>query len=258
MNVNSIINLLNNEIKLKPHESWDNSGLQIGSKMVYINKIMLTLDLDLEAAEYAIKEKVDLIITHHPFFFSSIKRIDFDTYDGKIIKLLLTNNINLYSMHTSFDMAEQGVNYNLASKLNILNYQVLHPINIDNSGYGGIGEISPVNIIQYTKYVKEALGADFVKLFCNDDKKTIKRVAFCGGSGSEFIEDAIKLNADVYITGDIKYHQAQTAIKNDLCIIDAGHYNTEVHSMDMVKEILEKNGINIIIFKKNMTKEKII
>lgn len=258
MNLNSIINLLNDEIKLKAHESWDNSGLQIGSKMVYINKIMLTLDLDLEAAEYAVNEKVDLIITHHPFFFSSIKKIDTDTYDGKIIKMLIQNNINLYSMHTSYDMAEKGVNYDLARKLDILNYDILHPINIDNSGYGGIGEITPRNIVDFTKFVKESLKADYVKLYCGDDKKLVKKVAFCGGSGSEFIEDAINLNADVYITGDIKYHQAQTAIKNDLCIIDAGHYNTEVHSMVSLKNILEKTNIEVVIFTKNITAEKII
>jgi dinuclear metal center YbgI/SA1388 family protein len=258
MNLNSIINLLNNEIKLKEHEAWDNSGLQIGSERSYINKIMLTLDLDLEAAEHAIKEKVDLIITHHPFFFSSIKRIDLDTYDGRIIKMLIANNINLYSMHTNYDMADKGVNYDLARKLNILNYQILHPVNIDKSGYGGIGEVNPVNIIEYSKFVKEALSAGYVKLYCADDGRVIKKVAFCGGSGGEFIEDAIKLNADVYITGDIKYHQAQTAVKNNICIIDAGHYNTEKHSMELLKEVLDKTDMEIIYFKKNITSEKII
>ncbi len=258
MNVNSIINLLNNEIKLKTHESWDNSGLQIGSIESNINKIMLTLDLSLEAAEHAHKEYVDLIITHHPFFFSSIKKIDTDTYDGKIIKMLIANNINLYSMHTSYDMAEKGVNYDLARKLNIDNYQVLHPINIDKSGYGGIGEIEPVNIRDYAQFVKEALELEHVKLYCDNEEKVVKKVAFCGGAGSEFIEDAINLKADLYITGDIKYHQAQTAIKNNLCIIDAGHYNTEVGSMETLIEVLEKSGLDIIYYKKNMTGEKII
>lgn len=258
MNLDSIINLLSDEVKLKTHESWDNSGLQIGSKEVYINKIMLTLDLDLEAAEHAVKERADLIITHHPFFFSSIKKIDIDTYDGKIIKMLIINNINLYSMHTSYDMADKGVNYDLAKKLNISDYKILHPVNIDKSGYGGIGEVNPVNIIEYTNYVKEALGVNYVKIYCSDDSKIIKKVAFCGGSGSEFIEDAVNLNADVYITGDVKYHQAQTAIKSDLCIIDAGHYNTEINSMDILKGVLEKTGKEIISFKKNMTSEKII
>lgn len=258
MNVNSVINLLNNEIKLKAHESWDNSGLQIGSNMADINKIMLTLDLDLEAAEYAVKEKVDLIITHHPFFFSSIKKIDIDTYEGMIAKLLIRNNINLYSLHTSYDMAEQGVTSDLAKRLKILNYEILHKVNTDNSGYGGIGAISPVSIISYAKFAKEVLNAEYVKLFCNDDEKIIKKVAFCGGSGGEFIDDAINLNADLYITGDIKYHQAQKAIKSGLCIIDAGHYKTEINSLDILYEILEKNSIKTLLYKNNMTKEKII
>lgn len=258
MNVNSIINLLNNEIKLKEHESWDNSGLQIGSMESNINKIMLTLDLSLEAAEHALKENVDLIISHHPFFFSSIKKIDTDTYDGKIIKMLIANNINLYSMHTNYDMAEKGVTYDLARKLNIGDYQVLHPINIDKSGYGGIGEVDPVNIRDYAHFVKEALEIEHVKLYCHNEDIIVKKVAFCGGSGSDFIEDAINLKADLYITGDIKYHQAQTAIKNNLCIIDPGHYNTEVGSMETLIEVLEKSGLDIIYYEKNMTGEKII
>jgi dinuclear metal center YbgI/SA1388 family protein len=257
MNLDAIINLLNNEVKLKEHESWDNSGLQIGSKKGNINKIMLTIDINKEGVKQAIQEKVDLIITHHPFFFDNIKKIDFDTYDGEIIEMLIKENINVYSIHTSYDMAEKGVTYNLAQKLNILDYNVLHPVSLDNSGYGGIGEVAPIKITEFAEFVKEALGADYVKLCCNDDK-TVKKVAFCGGSGSEFIEDAIKSKADVYITGDIKYHQAQEAVKNNLCIIDAGHYNTEVHSMDTVMEALRKTGLEIINFKKNMTAEKII
>lgn len=257
MNVISIIKLLNDEVKLKDHESWDNSGLQIGSMKVNINKIMLTLDLNMDGVKHAVRERVDLIITHHPFFFGSIKKIDLDTYDGEIIKMLIKENINLFSMHTNYDMADKGVTYKLAEKLKIFNYQVLHPVNIDKSGYGGIGEIAPINIIEYTKFVKEALGADCVKLYCNDEK-IVKRVAFCGGSGSEFIEDAIRQNADLYISGDIKYHQVQEALKNNLCIIDAGHYNTEVHSVEILMEVLEKTGLEIINYNENMTLEKII
>ncbi|HBC30706.1 MAG TPA: Nif3-like dinuclear metal center hexameric protein [Clostridiales bacterium] len=257
MNLNSIINLLNDEVKLKEHESWDNSGLQIGSMKGNINKIMLTIDINKEGVKQAIQEKVDLIITHHPFFFNTIKKIDFDTYDGEIIEMLIKENINLYSMHTSYDMAEKGVTYNLAQKLNISDYQVLHPVNMDNSGYGGIGEVAPINIIDYAKFVKETLEAEGVKLYCNDEK-TVKRVAFCGGSGSEFIGDAIKQNADVYITGDIKYHQAQEAVKDNLCIIDAGHYNTEVHSMETIMEVLGKTGMEIINYKKSTSGEIII
>jgi len=220
---------------------------------------MLTLDISLESVEYAVNNKMDLIITHHPFLFSTIKSIDYSTYEGKIIKSLITNNISLYSLHTSFDMADKGVNHKLAKRLNISGYKTLHVVNSDNSGYGGIASIEPKNIINYAKEVKLLLNTDYVRLYCNDENKIIKNVAFCGGSGSEFIEDAINKKADVYITGDIKYHQAQVALQNNLCIIDAGHYYTEYHSLENIKDILNKiEDLNVTLLQKNTVKDIVI
>ena len=175
--------------------------MQIGSLNADIKNIMLTLDIDAETVEFAIHNSIELIITHHPFLFSNIKSIDYSTYEGSIIRKLIKNNINLYSMHTSFDMADLGVNQKLADVLNIENYDVLHIVNRDLSGYGGVGNIEPINIIEYARMVKSNLMAEHIKLFCNNNDKIIKRVAFCGGSGSEFIKDAIEKNADLYITG---------------------------------------------------------
>jgi len=254
-----VIKLLENELKIKQQESWDNSGLQIGDLSNDIKNIMLTLDVDSDAVDYAVNNNIDLIITHHPFLFSALKSVDFSTYEGNMIRKLIVNNINLYSMHTSFDMADYGVNRKLAERLNIDNYQVLHVVNSDLSGYGGIGNIEPVNIVEYAKKVKLQLNAKHIKLYCNDDKKVIRKVAFCGGSGSEFIDDAIQKEADVYITGDIKYHQAQTALQNNLCIIDAGHYYTEYHSLENLKNVLEKAvELNVYLSEKNTVKELII
>lgn len=244
---------------MKTQEPWDNSGLQIGDYENDIRNIMLTLDIDIESVDYAINNNIDLIITHHPFLLSGLKSIDFSTYEGKVIRKLIKNNINLYSMHTNFDMADMGVNNKLAERLHINNYKVLHIVNTDNSGYGGIGTVKPQNIIDYAKEVKVLLNVDQIKLYCNDHKKVISNVAFCGGSGSEFIDDAIQKNADVYITGDIKYHQAQSALQNNLCIIDAGHYNTEYKSMENINNLLVKvQGLNVIILEKNTVKEFII
>ncbi len=246
-------------MKIKPQESWDNSGLQVGSLNNDIKNIMLTLDLSYESAEYAANNNIDLIITHHPLLFHPIKSIDYGTYEGKIIRKLITHDINLYSMHTSFDMAELGVGSKLAEKLGIEKYDVLHDVNEDNSGYGGIGYIKQKNIIEYAKNVKDMLNTEHVKLYCEDQGRIISRVAFCGGSGSEFIEDAINKGADVYITGDIKYHNAQKAIQNNLCIIDAGHYYTEYHSLENIEEVLKKvKEIKVTLFEHNNVKELVI
>lgn len=250
---------MEDELKLKQQEAWDNSGLQIGNKNNDIKNIMLILDIDFETVEYAVNNNIDLIITHHPFLFSTIKSIDYNTYEGKMIQVLIKNNINLFSMHTNFDAAEMGVNQRLAEKLNINNYDVLHVVNSDGSGYGGIGHIEKKNIIEYAKEVKSLLNAEYVRLYCNCEEMEVKKVSFCGGSGSDFIEDAINKNADVYITGDIKYHQAQRALQNNLCIIDAGHYSTEYCSLENVKNVLEKNkNLNVMLLNKNTVKELII
>lgn len=254
-----MINYLDEELKFKPQENWDNSGLQIGNMNSDINKVIITLDLDLEIVKRAIEEKANLIITHHPFIFNPIKSIDLNTNEGMIIQLLIMNNINLYSLHTSYDMAEYGVNYELSLRLGIYYYDILHPVNIDRSGYGGIANIEPINILEYAKFVKKALNCDYVKLYCNDTEKIINRVAFCGGSGSDFIIDAINKKAQVYVTGDIKYHNAQEALKNNLFIIDAGHFNTEYHSLHFLKSALHKlNEIEVILLEKNTIADIII
>jgi len=244
---------------LKPQESWDNSGLQIGLLSDDIKNIMLTLDIDYEAVKHAVKNNVQLIITHHPFFFSSLKSIDYSTYEGKIIRELILNNINLYSMHTNLDMADKGVNRQLAEKLNIDVYETLNIAGADGVGYGGIGDISPCNIIEYASEVKAKLNTGHIKLYCDDKGRNVARVAFCGGSGSEFIHDAISKGADVYITGDIKYHQAQSALQNNLCIIDAGHYYTEYQSMRVIAQVLSSyNGLNVSVLERNTANEIII
>lgn len=218
---------------------------------------MLTLDINKAVVDHATEQKTDLIISHHPFFFDNLKSIDYSTYDGEIIKLLILNNINLYSMHTNFDMATRGINEQLARMLNLNNNVILHKV--DDSGYGGLGIIDKINIIEFAKNVKEILGCEAVKLYTDDANKIITRVAYCGGSGADFIDDAICLGADIYVTGDIKYHQAQTALKNNLSIIDAGHYYTEHHFIDILSDILkQKANLDIITYKKNTVEEIII
>ena len=260
MKFNDIIKILNQELKIKQQEKWDNSGLQIGNLNDDINKTMIILDIDKEAVQFAIKNKINLIITHHPFIFNNIKSIDYNTYDGELIRELIINNVNVYSMHTSLDMAGYGVNYELAEKIGINSFDILHTINEnDGSGYGGISNIDPINIIEYSNFIKTSLNCNFVKLFCDNDKKIIQKVAFCGGSGSEFIEDAINKGADLYITGDIKYHQAQDALKNNLSIIDGGHFYTEYHSLKRLYNTLkEKTSLEIILIERNTVAEIII
>jgi putative NIF3 family GTP cyclohydrolase 1 type 2 len=63
----------------------------------------------------------------------------------------------------------------------------------------------------------------------------IRKVAVCGGSGSEYFHNAVNKNCDAFITADIKYHTFQDAEK-EIFLIDAGHYETEIFSLNEIKK----------------------
>ena len=118
---------LEHHFPLNLAESWDNSGLQLGSFEQLVHKIIVALDVTEELIEYAQKEKADLIITHHPLLFNSVKQIDVDRFPGKYIAALIQSGIQVYSMHTNLDAAPQGINQYLAQKLRLNNIRLLAP-----------------------------------------------------------------------------------------------------------------------------------
>ncbi len=94
-------------------------------------------------------------------------------------------------------------------------------------GFGRIGYFhKPITLKELSELLKEKLNSELVKYVGVKDK-LIKKVAICTGSGADFIKDAVKTGCDCYITGDIKYHEAQYAKELGIAIIDAGHYETE-------------------------------
>ena len=262
MKVSEIIDILNDDLKLSNQESWDNSGLQIGNYNDEVNGIVLALDLSEDVIDFSIKEKANLIITHHPFLFTGIKCIDIDTLQGRLISTIIKNNITVVSLHTSLDGATNGMTRELAKKLNCNDYTLLHENYIDESnnavGFGGIGYVEKSTIKKYANLVKENLNCDAVKVYSDDLNKDVYKVAFCGGSGADFISDAVKKLADVYITGDIKYHDAQYALNNKLSIIDAGHFYTENVIIDKLYEILLPKIKNLKKYTKNTVNEHIL
>ncbi len=119
-------------------------------------------------------------------------------------------------------------------------------------GIGAVGILEkPLNPQEFLNFVSEKLRIKNFR-YNGGIKKSISKVAVCGGSGAEYINDAIKNNADAYITADIKYHTFQD-YKNDILLIDAGHYETEVVSLDEIKRRLtlykKANNSSIKIFK---------
>lgn len=113
-------------------------------------------------------------------------------------------------------------------------------------GIGMIAELETAqNPIEFLKFVKERMQTGCVRHSELLNKK-IKKVAVLGGSGAFAIPNAIAAGADIYITGDVKYHDFYKA-ENKIIIADIGHYETEQYTKDLLVEYLTKKITNFAI-----------
>lgn len=253
-----IINLLNQWAPSYLIEEWDNTGFQIGDPEKKIEKILIALDLDRRVFQKAVEEDVGMIITHHPIIFQPLKSITRLNYKEKLIYDIIKKDIVVYNAHTNLDLAIGGVNCVLAQVLEIKDGEALnlvHREEINNAnlkknqdiayGYGRIGLVDEILLLDYLDKIKERLDVEDLIVY-GDVNKNIKKVAVCGGSGSSFIYDAFLKGADLYITGDVKYHEAQYADELGLAIIDPGHYHTEKVILPVIKKYLQEKTLGTI------------
>lgn len=218
--------------------SWDNSGSQIEFKG-YTESVVLALDISDKVIDKAIKMNSKLIITHHPMFFSGEKRIIEGTYRGDNIIKLIKNNISVFSYHTSMDIASDGVNDTLFEKLNLVNKKNFTLE--EEKEMGLVGEFEKTySLEELLEFLEEKLDVKKIKVY-GRDKKEIKKVAILGGSGADFISAAKNLGVDAYITGDIKYHDGQSAYEEGIILIDVGHFYSEKIILQKIEKRLKEN-----------------
>lgn len=200
---------------------FDNSGFLLGHGDQPVSRSLLSLDVTDAVIEEAIREKADLIVSHHPLIFHPLRSVTDDTPEGRRILRLIENGISVISMHTNLDIADGGVNDVLMATLGIQTESAL-----DEEGCGRVGVLDAMLSMQeFLPRVKEALRCSGLRYV--DAGKRVYRVAVMGGSGADSIDRAAALGCDTYVTADIKYHQFQRALDLGLNLIDADHFNTE-------------------------------
>ncbi len=252
--VNEILKFLTEFAPLEYAESYDNVGLLVGDREKEINKIMITLDADVLVAQDALDKNCDLIVSHHPLIFNPIKRIVTDDATSDTIIKLIKNDISLISMHTNFDSVESGLCDLFLDKIaKTKNRKALDNDNIN--GCGRIAELDKkIKLKDLITKVKNEFNIDTLKYVGNFNKE-IKKIALCNGGGADFIYNAKESGADVYISGDFKYHHARFAYENNISLIEVPHYNAEIIFCEYMKKILEKqfgNKIDICVTDKNV------
>lgn len=109
-----------------------------------------------------------------------------------------------------------------------------------DEGLGRVGNLqTEMTLEEFAEFVKKKLHLQGVRL-CGDLTKKITKIALCGGSGMSLLKEALRSGADVYLTGDIKHHDAEEALQKGICLVDGGHFGTEKHILSVVVEKLQK------------------
>ncbi|HLW30110.1 MAG TPA: Nif3-like dinuclear metal center hexameric protein [Brumimicrobium sp.] len=348
LKVKDITTFLEGLAPLGSQESYDNSGLIVGSHDMEVTRVLLSLDCIEDTVEEAIKIGANFIIAHHPIVFSGLKQLNGKNYVERTVIKAIKNDIAIYAIHTNLDNYKLGVNYEIAQRIGISNprilapkknalkkliffcpeshsekvvkaifkagggnigeyadcsfesygkgtflpgensnpsqgkigkrekveekrIEILIPIHKENQilkamkathpyeevahdiypitnknqdeGSGMIGELDkPIETKAFLKHLKTTFNCGVIR-HTELVKKEISTVAFCGGAGSFLLNHAKNQQADIYITGDFKYHEFFDA-ERAIIIADIGHFESEQYTPHLILAILKKNFIN--------------
>lgn len=259
-----ILELLNTIAPFDIADDWDNSGLQAGNLNWEVKKVMIALDLSMPLMNAAKKGNFDLVITHHPLMIHPEKVIDFNKMPGSAVEIAAKHKINIISVHTNLDKANDGLNDYFASKIGIKGTKAflidasISELKEEIIGIGRIGYLKPPALLKEVVYhVKQKLNLLHLRVTGNMELPVTK-IAICTGSGGSLLDEFLRSDADVYITGDMKYHDARRVEEVSKGLIDVGHFGSESMAIDLLFDRLSravhKAGLNIQM--KRFKKEK--
>jgi len=225
---------------------FDNSGLQLGRIESEVRKCLLSLDVTSDVVDEAIDAGAELIVSHHPLIFHSLKCID----DEKFLRLI-ENKIAVISMHTNLDIASGGVNDVLIEALGAKACQAL-----DADGCGRIGLLEKrIDFNSFLDTCKKVLETKGLRYY--DCGKDIQKIAVMGGSGGEELYRAAEMGCDVYVTSDIKYNHFLDAAELGISLIDGDHYCTENLVIPALADKLKKEFNSVEFFVSKVHKQLI-
>lgn len=213
-------------------EEWDNSGFLIGDENREVTKVLMALDCTNEVLEAAKAMGCELVITHHPIIFGAIKQVKC----GSEVYTAVNNGLSVICAHTSYDVASGGVSDILADTLSAKNTTK------SPSGILTLGEVEKTTVGEFAEFVKKTLSAN-VRACLTD--KTVSKVAFCGGAGSDYLCEAKETGCDLLVTGDAGHHDFLDAAALGIGLIAAGHFETEAISVKPLCDRLQKKFENV-------------
>lgn len=226
MRIDDFIREVEKIAPLSLQEEWDNSGIQLRATSGEISKVLIALEINDRVIDEAIGAGADMILTHHPLIFGSLKKIDGNDVTGNYLVKLIKRGISAYSTHTPFDKCLGGNNDYLG---NLLGIDDIAPMQGDETHICRVGNLKvPMTCAEFADNAARLLKIDKRHFsFSGNADETVSKVGWCTGSGAEFLDLAVDAGCDLFITGDVKYHTAQHARELGMNLLDCGHYGTE-------------------------------
>ena len=219
--------------------SWDNVGLQIGHKLNSVQTVLVALEVTLPVLTYLESNRFDLVVTHHPLFFKPLKSVDTKSDVGRILSLFLSKSMNLYTMHTNLDATVGGVNDELVKVFGF------HPAQGERLT-DGIGLL-----FDSCSYLPDQLSSVMSGRWVGAElPSTISKIAFCGGSGRSLLPQLAGSEVDVFVTGELSYHDEVFCEYHGISAYLIGHHESEVVILPEIQSRLVQSfpGLSVKIF----------
>ena len=224
-------------------EDWDNVGLLVGDADARVAKVMTCLTVTTETASEAIEQQADLIVTHHPLPFRSIKKLTTQQTATRMLWDLIRAGVAIYSPHTGFDSAAQGINQMVCQRMGLQNIQPLQPLDAQEPsvGAGRFGQTSAATkLSDFIETAKANFDVQQIQ-YVGDLSQNVSKVASACGSGGSFIDRVIEVGCDTFITGETTFHTCLEAKARRIALILLGHYSSERFAIEELATVLKGN-----------------
>lgn len=203
-------------------KEYDNVGLLVPPERTEIKRVLLALDCTPDTVEEAIGIGADLLLTHHPILFQPIRNLCGNSSELVSLRMLLRHGIGLFSAHTNLDGCKGGVNDCLAELLGLCDV-----VPMPSDPLGRIGRLpKELSLRAFASLCAEKLHNGVSVL--GDPEHKVRSVGMIGGSGGSEAVLARADGCDVFLTGEMKHHDALEAKQSGICVVVAGHYETEM------------------------------
>lgn len=220
-------------------EEWDNVGLLVGDPAAELTRGLTCLTLTPDVVAEAVESKAELVVTHHPLPFHGIKRLTTESTEGDSLGRLLRAGVAVYSAHTAYDSAAGGINQQWADRLGLRDVTPLQPAigREDCAGVGRVGTLETDDFDRLTREVSGVCGASDLRVV-PPTASPATRIAIACGSGGSLLDLALDARCDIFLTGEMTFHDCLRCRSLGVGVILTGHYASERFAMETLAERL--------------------